>query len=49
MDKYIYPAQNAFTTSGDGKTGRPTVDNPDAEGTAKTKNSGGNNNPSPSD
>ena len=50
LDEIFFPAQNAHTTSGD-KAGRPTKkDNEiDNDNTAGSRNSGGNNNPSPSD
>lgn len=48
INKYIYPAQNAFNQTGENPSGRPEGD-PNSEGGMKTKNSNGNNNPSPSD
>ncbi|MGM7720502.1 hypothetical protein [Metabacillus sp. Hm71] len=49
-ESILYPAANAFTQSGndDKGTGRPGVDNPENPNTLKSKNSGGNNNPKPS-
>lgn len=47
--KYIRPAQNAYTTSGDSQVGAPTENKPLNDNTAKTKNSDGNNTPSPTD
>jgi hypothetical protein len=49
IEDVIYPPINPFTTSNDNLTGRPKVDDVKSEGTAKTKNSNGNNTPSPSD
>lgn len=43
----IYPAQNAYTTSGDAQRGRPEVDEGN-ENTMKSKTNGSNNMPKPS-
>lgn len=48
VQKVIFPAQNAYTTSGDNKVGRPEVDNGN-ENTMKSKNNNSNASPSPSD
>ncbi|MFA1510073.1 hypothetical protein ACDN41_12655 [Priestia aryabhattai] len=49
VDKFIFPPQNAFTQSGDSESqgGRPENNNPSNENTIKSKSSGGNNNPEP--
>ncbi len=49
IEDIIYPPINPFTQSSDGQIGRPKTDDVKSEGTAKTKNNNGNNNPSPSD
>lgn len=49
VQDYVYPPQNAYTRSDNSGAGRPQEDNPTNENTIKSKGSGGNNNPSPSD
>lgn len=47
VQKVIFPAQNAYTISGDSKAGRPQIDSQNPN-TIKNKTNGGNNNPKPS-
>ena len=49
VQKVIYPAQNAYTTSGDAQRGRPEVDDSTNPNTIKDKTNNGNDKPSPSD
>lgn len=51
LHEVIYPAQNAFTSSGkdNNSAGRPENTDPNNENTNKSKSNGGNASPSPSD
>lgn len=50
-EDYLYPAQNAYTSSGkdNNEVGRESIDQPTNDNTNKSKSKGGNTLPSPSD
>jgi hypothetical protein len=48
-EEYIFPPQNAFTQTENGKGGRPSDNSSGNNNTNKSKSSGGNSSPSPSD